>query len=61
MGRKPLAKVPKLGRLVVLLTDVERATIDRAAKRAGVPTSTWMRDLALDEAGKTPRTKGVKS
>ena len=51
MGRKPLSEEPKTNRpLRVLLTDSERAELDAAAVAAGVPTSTWARDLLLSAA-----------
>lgn len=47
MGRKPLNDIAKQAQLRILLTDSERTELDTAASAAGVPTSTWARDLLL--------------
>lgn len=48
MGRKAISGVPKSKTpLRMLLTDDERALLDRAAAIAGKPTSTWGRDSLL--------------
>lgn len=58
MGRKPLSSEPKTNRpLRVLLTDSERTELDTAASAAGVPTSTWARDLLLTAARESTATK----
>lgn len=53
MGRKPMSESPKLGRMVILLNDAERAALDSAATAAGKPTSTWARDELLRLATET--------
>lgn len=56
MGRKPLSETAKTNRpLRVLLTDSERVELDTAAVAAGVPTSTWARDLLLSAARSAAR------
>ena len=50
MGRKSLSDSRKYDRLVVRLTDTERAALDSAAAMAGLPTSTWARELLLNAA-----------
>lgn len=62
MGRKPMSETPKLGRMVILLNDSERAALDAAAKASGKPTSTWARDelLRLASEVKTPAKKTAR-
>ena len=50
MGRKPLSDIAKESQLRILLTSKEREELDTAATAAGVPTSTWARDLLLAAA-----------
>lgn len=50
MGRKPLADTAKSGMFYIRVTTEERAELDTAASAAGVPTSTWARDLLLSAA-----------
>jgi uncharacterized protein (DUF1778 family) len=51
MGRKALSGTPKTDRpLRIRLTDRERAILDRAAKRAGLPTSAWAREILIATA-----------
>ena len=47
MGRKPLSEERKYGILQIRLTEPEREELNTAAAAAGVPTSTWLRDLGL--------------
>jgi uncharacterized protein (DUF1778 family) len=50
---KPKAKAPnREGALIVLLTPAQRALVDAAAEAAGVPTGSWMRMIALEQAKK---------
>lgn len=50
-GRKPISDVPKTETtLRIRLTNSERAELDAAADLAGLPTSTWLRDLGLAAA-----------
>lgn len=50
MGRKPLSDARKNIQFRIMLTDAERTELDTAASAAGVPTSTWARDLLLTAA-----------
>ncbi len=52
MGRPPIdPKGPKGGVLQILLSDAERADYDRAAEKAGLKLSAWIREN-LSEAAK---------
>jgi uncharacterized protein (DUF1778 family) len=51
MGRKAISGTRKTDRpLRVRLTDEERTILDRAARAAGKPTSTWARDVLIAAA-----------
>lgn len=52
MGRKPLKKRDRRTDkpLRIRLTDAERRTLERAARRAKLRTSTWARSVLLREA-----------
>lgn len=53
-GRPRLKESEKKERrvqLAIKLSEAERSTIDAAAVRAGKPSSTWVRELALSAAG----------
>lgn len=53
MPRPTLSDARKSDRpLRIRLTDRERKSLDKAAKKAGKPTSTWARDI-LTAAAKT--------
>ena len=62
MGRKPLDDIAKLELIRVRITPSERAELDTAAAAAGVPTSTWLRDLGLSAARElsSPKTTAPK-
>jgi uncharacterized protein (DUF1778 family) len=44
--------------LLLRLTQDERQALDAAAAKAGVPTSTWVRAVALRTAGAPPHVDG---
>jgi hypothetical protein len=44
--------------LLLRLTREERQALDAAAAKAGVPTSTWVRAVALRAAGAPPHVDG---
>jgi len=50
-GRPPLSDARKSDRpLRIRLTDRERKTLDKAARKTGKPTATWARDLLIEAA-----------
>ena len=51
MGRKPISDTRKQSVLVIRLTEKERVALNRTAKRAKLPTSTWARDLLIRASG----------
>lgn len=52
-GRPPKpASLRKSERLVVMLTKAQRRELEKAAAKAGLELSTWIRDVALQAAGK---------
>jgi uncharacterized protein (DUF1778 family) len=56
MGRKAISGARKTDRpLRIRLTDAERSAIDRAAREAGKPASTWAREELLRLAEKQER------
>lgn len=62
MGRPPIAPSGRLGRVLqIRLSDIERDTYQRAADRAGIALSAWMRDrltkAAMREAKRTTAEK----
>jgi uncharacterized protein (DUF1778 family) len=51
MGRPPIAKEKlRSDHIKVLVTDAERAELDKAAEAAGKAVSTWVREVALEKA-----------
>jgi Mobilization protein NikA len=58
MGRKSISGVPKTETpLRIRVTADERAILDAEAEKAGVPTSTWARDILLKEAARKSKRK----
>lgn len=51
-GRPPSADGPRIDHIVTLSAD-ERAEIDAAAERAGMPRATYIREAALRAARRT--------
>ena len=50
-GRPPLAKGQERDEVVTIrLRASERARLERAARKAGKPLSTWAREALMDEA-----------
>jgi hypothetical protein len=47
---RPVLEHPRAFPVQVLLTEAERTLVHAAATRAGVSTSTWLRELALTNA-----------
>lgn len=53
MGRPPIAEEKRRSdHIKVLLSDAERAELERAAATDGKGISTWVRDVAIKEAGR---------
>jgi len=51
VGRKPKSPADRRVRWTVRLSPTEIQAFERAARRAGVPVSTWVRNLARAAAG----------
>lgn len=49
-GRPPSGEPQREEQVQLRLTTVERGTLQDAADRAGVPLSTWIREMAVEAA-----------